>query len=131
SAEMLRKEGLADITRNDFYNINRKNDQQGGKLTKQQEMQMIMTYMEDQGFHIQVRYSWTLDENGNKTGQRVLKDLFFINEDQIALGRRFVSDWMYETDATFNTNELRLPLSTMVGITNTGRTFPMVYCYIT
>lgn len=38
---------------------------------------------------------------------------------------------MYQTDATFNTNELRLPLSSMVGITNTGHTFPFAYCYIT
>jgi hypothetical protein len=38
---------------------------------------------------------------------------------------------LYETDATFNTNVLRLPLSVMVGITNTGKTFPLAYCYIT
>jgi hypothetical protein len=38
---------------------------------------------------------------------------------------------MYETDATFNTNSLRLPLSVMVGIDNCGKTFPMAYCYIT
>jgi hypothetical protein len=42
-----------------------------------------------------------------------------------------VSDFLYETDATFNTNKLRLPLSVMVGITNTGKTFPLAYCYIT
>ena len=38
---------------------------------------------------------------------------------------------MYETDATFNTNSLKLPLSVMVGIDNTGATFPMAYCFIT
>jgi hypothetical protein len=38
---------------------------------------------------------------------------------------------MYETDATFNTNRLKLPLSVMVSIDNRGRTFPMAYCYIT
>jgi hypothetical protein len=38
---------------------------------------------------------------------------------------------MYETDATFNTNVLRLPLSVMVVIDNTGATFPSTYCYIT
>lgn len=51
--------------------------------------------------------------------------------EQIKLIRRFVSDFMYKTDATFNTNVLRLPLSVMVGIANTGKTFPAVYCYIT
>jgi hypothetical protein len=38
---------------------------------------------------------------------------------------------MYKTDATFNTNSLRLPLGVMVGIDNTRRTFPVAYCYIT
>jgi hypothetical protein len=38
---------------------------------------------------------------------------------------------MYKTDATFNTNSLRLPLSVLVGIDNCGKTFPMAYYYIT
>ena len=37
---------------------------------------------------------------------------------------------MYEIDATFNTNQLKLPLSVMVGIDNCGKTFPLAYCYI-
>ena len=36
-----------------------------------------------------------------------------------------------QTDATFNTNRLRLPLSVIVGITNTSKTFPVAYCFIT
>jgi hypothetical protein len=41
-----------------------------------------------------------------------------------------VSNFLYETNATFNTNKLCLPLSMIVGITNTGKTFPLAYCYI-
>jgi MULE transposase domain len=51
--------------------------------------------------------------------------------EQIRMARRFVSDFMYETDTTFNTNVLKLPLSVIVGINNTGSTFPVAYCYIT
>lgn len=58
-------------------------------------------------------------------------DIFFINNAQISLERRFVSDFLYKIDATFNTNELRLPLSVIVGITNTRKTFPLAFCYIT
>jgi len=61
----------------------------------------------------------------------VVQDIFFINNAQIALRRRFVSDFLYKTDATFNTNELCLLLSVIVGITNTSKTFPLAYCYIT
>jgi hypothetical protein len=54
-----------------------------------------------------------------------------MSPEQIKMARRFVSSFMYEIDATFNTNSLRLPLSVMVGIDNCGKTFPMAYCYIT
>ena len=47
------------------------------------------------------------------------------------MARRFVSGFLYETDATFNTNTRRLPLSVMVGIDNTGHTFPMAFMFIT
>lgn len=62
---------------------------------------------------------------------QVVQDIFFISEAQITLERRFVSNFLYETDATFNTNKLCLPLSVMVSITNTRKTFPLAYCYIT
>jgi len=44
--------------------------------------------------------------------------------------RRFVSGFLYETDAIFNTNTRRLPLSVMVGIDNTSYTFPMAFMFI-
>jgi hypothetical protein len=54
-----------------------------------------------------------------------------MSPEQIKMTRRFVSGFMYKTDATFNTNRLKLPLSVMVGIDNYGKTFPIAYCYIT
>ena len=38
---------------------------------------------------------------------------------------------MYITDATFDTNDLRLPLSNMVSIDNTNKTFPLAQAFIT
>jgi len=37
---------------------------------------------------------------------------------------------MYKTNATFNTNSLRLPLSVLVGINNCRKTFLIAYYYI-
>jgi hypothetical protein len=51
--------------------------------------------------------------------------------EQIKMAQRFVSGFMYKTDATFNTNSLKLPLRVMVGINNCRKTFPIAYCYIT
>lgn len=50
---------------------------------------------------------------------------------QIKMARRFVSDFMYKTNATFNTNILKLLLNVVVGIDNTRSTFLIAYCYIT
>jgi MULE transposase domain len=118
------------LTAKEYYNLCRKADT-GGKLTNQQKIQVICKYLEDQDFHVQVWYEHLLDEQGERTGWRVVQDIFFISDAQISLGRRFASDFLYKMDATFNTNTLRLPLSVMVGITNTRKTFPLAYCYIT
>jgi hypothetical protein len=50
---------------------------------------------------------------------------------QIYIVRRFVSGFLYKTNATFNTNTRRLPLSMMVGIDNTGHMFPIAFMFIT
>jgi len=51
--------------------------------------------------------------------------------EQIKMTWQFISSFIYETDATFNTNSLKLPLSVIVSINNCGKTFPFAYCYIT
>jgi MULE transposase domain len=50
---------------------------------------------------------------------------------QIKIARRFVSRFIYKTNATFNTNCLNLLLSVIVSINNTSKTFLIAYCYIT
>jgi hypothetical protein len=42
-----------------------------------------------------------------------------------------VSRFLYKTNATFNINMRRLPLSVMVGIDNTSYMFPMDFMFIT
>jgi MULE transposase domain. len=37
---------------------------------------------------------------------------------------------MLEVDTTFNTNNLRLPLTVLTGITNTGNSFPVAFCFV-
>jgi hypothetical protein len=63
--------------------------------------------------------------------KRVVRDIFFILDEQICMARRFVSGFLYKTDATFNTNMRRLPLTVMVGIDNIGHMFPMAFMFIT
>jgi MULE transposase-like protein len=127
SAAVLEQEGY-EIKKKKYWNLRRKEEH--GTLTRQEELEYILQLLEDNGAHVRVRDEYVLDAAGERT-VRVIKDLFWMTAEQIKLGRRFVSGFMYETDATFNTNRLKLPLSVMVGIDNRGKTFPMAYCYIT
>jgi hypothetical protein len=93
-------------------------------------LEYILELLEnEEGVHVHTRDEYTLNEAGERTG-RVIKDLFWICAEQIKLSQQFVSGFMYETDATFNTNRLKLPLSVIAGIDNCGKTFPIAYCYI-
>jgi hypothetical protein len=54
-----------------------------------------------------------------------------MSSEQIRMTRRFVSGFLYETDATFNTNILKPPLNIIISIDNCGMIFLVAYCYIT
>ena len=53
---MLHKEGLLGLSASDFYNLNRKNKKEAERLTKQEEISLILYYLEMHNFHVQVRY---------------------------------------------------------------------------
>jgi hypothetical protein len=127
-AALLQKDSLPEIGRKTFYNLQRKEGK--GTLTRQEELEYILQLLEEEDVHARFRSEYTVDANGERNGQ-VIKDLFWMSPEQIRMARRFASGFMYETDATFNTNQLKLPLSVMVGIDNCGKTFPLAYCYIT
>jgi hypothetical protein len=124
---VLEKKGLR-LTRSEFYNCLRKEDARE-KMSSQQELLYIVALLEENGFHVAVREVYLLGPNKEPV-DRVVRDIFFIHPEQIRLGQRFASDWVYITDATFNTNELHLPLSNMVSIDNTSKTFPLAQAFI-
>jgi len=126
NAKVLGKRGFK-IKDKEFYNLFRKESKLD--MSREEEMALLMGVLERSGFHPRVREEYIL-EDGVRTG-RVIREIFFMSSDQILQARRFVSGFMYETDATFNTNKLRLLLSVMVGIDNTGKTFPMAFMYHT
>lgn len=82
-----------------------------------------------EGFH--VRYSEKYVVENSIRQNRIIEHFFFCSPEQFQMARRFVSGCVIETDATFNTNELRMPLSGLIGITNTMSTFPVAHCFIT
>ena len=61
--------------------------------------------------------------------QRVTQAILFCSKEQIYLARRFVSEFVYLMDATFNTSSHGLPLEILCGVDNTDKTFPFSYVY--
>ncbi len=112
------------LTRSDYYNLQRSSE----KLTSEEELLAALGHLEDMGFHVLTKKVYMIENNERR--RRVTEMFFFCSPEQIVMGRRFVSGFVVETDATFNTNELNLPLSALVGVTNTLRTFPMTYCFV-
>ena len=88
-----------------------------------------MAALEHKGFYPRAQEEYIVKDRVQKG--RVVRDIFFMSDKQIRLARRFVSRFIYKTDAIFSTNTLRLPLLVIVGIDNTGTTFPIVYMFIT
>lgn len=62
---------------------------------------------------------------------QVLRAVFFTNKDLIKLARRFTPDWMVQMDGTFNTNQIKIPLIDILGVTNTGHSFIFTFCFVT
>jgi hypothetical protein len=127
SKEVLKKMGLT-IDPNRYYNLVRK--EQSKSLSPQEEAMMLLYYLESQSVHVVVDEQYVLDERGDKK-DRVIICIVWWTSAQIQLARRFVSDMVAETDATFNTNEKRLLLQCFVGIDNTNSTFEFLQAFST
>jgi hypothetical protein len=89
----------------------------------------VITILEQNGFYPRTREEYIVENSIRIKG--VVRDIFFMSDEQIRIARRFISGFLYETNATFNTNTWRLPLSVIVRIDNTGHTFPMAFMFIT
>jgi len=60
------------LTAKEYYNLSRKLAGEGGRLTRQKEIQVLLKYLEDHQFYTQVRYKHTVDENGKRTSARIV-----------------------------------------------------------
>lgn len=64
SAKLLRTEGLPVLSKEDFYNLKIGADR-GEKLSRHKEIAMVMAYLEEGKFHVDVRAEYLLDGFGN------------------------------------------------------------------
>jgi hypothetical protein len=100
SVETLQKEGL-EIDHKEYYNLHCKGTAR--TLTRQEELMLLLQTLEQERVHPRVNDTYIIEDGIRK--RRVIKDLFWRSLEQIKMGRRFVSSFIFETDATFCTNE--------------------------
>jgi MULE transposase domain len=123
SQRILEKEGLS-LSRSDYYNLHRDKAIRG----VQDEFEALVHALDEAGFKYAYRMDLKQDENG-KTIRRQLQQIWFALDQQIELAQRFIADFTLLADGTFSTNALNLNLITMIGITNTGHSFPAIQSF--
>lgn len=98
------------------------------KLSPEDKIQVTLDTLEGKGFYICYLKMYLVEDNVRR--RQVIEAFLFYSPEQIEMGRRFVSNFVVQTDAAFNTNELNISLSILIGITNTMSSFPLAYTFI-
>ena len=120
---IMRIKGLH-LSPKDYYNLVKYSKAR----TPQQEVQYALKTLENRGFHVRIKENNLVEQDTRQAKQ--IQFFFFCNSDQILFARRYASHFLVQTDATFTTNANELPLSVIVCVTNTLKSFPIAYCFI-
>src|SRR5437764_3413810 len=120
---MLDSSGLH-IDRNTYYNLVR-----GKPLDESSNsFEGLVLALEEVGFRFTCRMDKELANDGSVQG-RVLEQIFFATDTQLAWAKRFIAHHVLLIDGTFETNKLGLVLVVVVGVTSTNKSFPAAYSF--
>ena len=114
------------IDRKTYYNLVRGRPLEDG--VSNDSFEGMVLALEEAGFRFACTMNDDLAGDGSLQG-RVLEQVFFLLDQQIAYGKRFIADQVLLIDGTFETNRLGLVLLVVVGVTNTGKNFPAAYSF--
>ena len=85
-------------------------------------MDEVLEALVEAGFDYRSRYHYKIAESGS-VEKELIQIVAALNTQKILM-RKFMSNWCIKADATFRTNNLKLLLISVVGITSTERSFP-------
>jgi MULE transposase domain len=88
----------------------------------------LVAALEEADFRYSLRFEETTN-SVNKVVESQLQQIFFLHPAQIHLGQRFLPDFVFLIDGTFNTNSLNLILISILGIDNQGHTVPIALSF--
>ncbi len=84
--------------------------------------------MKAKGFHLRCLKKYLVENNIQE--RQVIETFLFCLHEQIEMASQVVSGFLIQTDAIFNINELNMPLSILLGVTNTMSSFSIAYAFI-
>jgi hypothetical protein len=120
---VLDSSGLS-IDRKTYYNLVR------GKPLEQSNdsFEGLVLALEEVGFRFICLMSDELAADGSCKG-RILEQVVFLTDAQIAYSKRFIAGHVLLIDGTFETNRLGMTLLVIVGVTATNKNFPAAYSF--
>ena len=89
---------------------------------------ILLKALKDEGFHYRTVVKEDINSTGDLVSQQLVQIVFWHPEAGF-LAQRFCAGHLLVVDATFNTNNLRMPLITSLGITNEGKALPVAFSY--
>ena len=87
----------------------------------------LLKALDDAGFTFET-FEEVVYEGDTAISRKLVQIVFWLS-DGVDLIRRFCSGHLIEADATFRTNDKRMPLITSVGLTNENEQFAMAFSY--
>jgi hypothetical protein len=114
------------LERRAFYNSQRTSN----RVQDEAELSHVFDFLGSHNYNIRSRYHYEMDPATANPISRCLEQLFFMSDTQIQWAQRFCSSFMVEVDTTFSTNNLRLPLTVLTGISNAGESFPVAFSFL-
>jgi len=111
------------LSKKQYYNLIPSNTR-----SKEEIITGLLQCLDNSMSIVRIRYSYTLNDAGAPV-QKNIEQIFLLNNYQRGLSKRFISDFMMETDATVNTNALKMLLLLAVGVTNTAMTFSACFSF--
>ena len=113
------------VSSRDYYNSVRK---EVPDKSKSRTIDALLVMLEENSFVFRTRISIEEDKQGVAISRKLIQ-IWFAHRKQLEAAQRFVADWLVVIDGTFNTNKDRLPLLVVVGVLNSGQTFPVAFSY--
>lgn len=113
------------LTRKEYYQITKSSTL---NLKDDKTIDGLLYALNDAEFKYRCRVTDSYDESGQIISRKLIQ-IWFTHEKLIEASTQFIAGSICIVDATFNTNDKRMPIIVAVGMLSNGKTFPVAFSY--